>query len=88
MADDSCFAVLLVHGSGAASHGDALQAHYGVAQSVTQPEELQSGDMLLRDDDTTGLEWIASNVLLLPDMRAPIVRKIALADALAEMAEA
>lgn len=81
-----CFAIILVYGSGAADHAAQLQAHYGALNAHVEPQELQSGDLLLREDDTTGLEWIASNVLLLEDMRAPIVRKIALADALAELA--
>lgn len=85
---DPCFAIILVHGEGASDHAEQLQAHYAASRAVTELDDLQNGDLLLRENDQDGLEWVASNVLLLEDMRAPMVRLVALDDALAELAGA
>jgi hypothetical protein len=77
---DASFAIILVHGAGAGDHAEALVTKYG-RRVVTDPDAVEDGDLLLLDD-TTSLTWAASNVLLLSDNRAPIVRAIALADAL------
>jgi hypothetical protein len=79
---DNCLALVMVHGADAAEHSEALAEKYGATRVITDLSDVQNGDLLLRENDTDDLVWIASNVLLLPDNRAPIVRVIALEDAL------
>jgi hypothetical protein len=83
---ETCLAILLIHGVGAAEHADTLREHYGATRAINDVADAQNGDLLLREDDVEDLDWIASNVILLPGDRAPIVRKIALEDALLEVA--
>lgn len=84
MAEDTCFAITLVHGAAAATHANQLKDHYSAERAVTSTDDVQSGDLVLLED-LDGLEWLANNVLLLPGNRAPIVRLVPLADALAEL---
>jgi hypothetical protein len=82
---ETCLAILLVHGAGAADHADTLLEHYGATRAITDVADAQNGDLLLREDDVEDLDWIASNVIMLSGNRAPIVRKIALEDALEDI---
>lgn len=71
MTTDTIFAITLVTGPGAAEHAATLPGRV-----VTDADDLQHGDVLVGD---TALNWIASNVILLDDGRAPIVRRVEMA---------
>jgi len=83
---ETCLAIIMVHGTNAKNYADQLKSHYGAKRAVTDTTDIQNGDIvLLTDAKANALNWIASNCILLEGSRAPIVRKIPLAGALAEL---
>jgi len=82
----NCLAIIMVHGTGSKNYADQLKSHYGAKRAVTDTTDVQNGDIiLLTDAKANACNWIASNVILLDGNRAPIVNKIPLANALAEI---
>jgi len=82
----NCLAITMVHGTNAAKHADQLKSHYGAKRAVTDTADVQHGDIvLISNGKANALNWIATNVILLEGNRAPIVNKIPLVDALAEI---
>jgi hypothetical protein len=55
--------------------------HYNAKRIITDTSSVMNGDILLMEDPAS-LNWIASNAILLPGNRAPIVNKVSLQDAL------
>lgn len=78
----NCLALTLIVDAAALDHAEALAQRF--ARVITDPAEtdLQNGDLVLVTEEPDWT-WIASNVILLPDGRAPIVRRVALVDAVA-----
>lgn len=88
---DAVFAIVLVEGKATAAQKTKLQKHFAATRVITDTSDVQNGDLLVLEtvpeawnDATHRPWWACTNVLLLDGNRAPMVRRMTLADALAE----